>query len=80
MGCTTEIATALQAFVTEIDGTGWTAQLGRLSSSSAVSLRLELRSEHGRERPMTIDICRRTFAEAAKSARKHLRKQVERVA
>jgi hypothetical protein len=70
-----DIEAELQAFKTEIEGTEWQARLTRLMESRGVCLRIE-RCIEGVEDPAphALEICRRTFEEAARSARKHIHK------
>lgn len=66
-----ELADQFLQFRRELEGTGWQASVTRTWSDS-VCLRLEQRRSTGFI-PHTVQFCRRTFAEATKSARKNLR-------
>jgi hypothetical protein len=69
---TTDVEAELQAFKTEIEGSKWQASLFG-SGSAFVCLRIERPSPTGEiVEPQALEICRRSFAEAAKSARKHI--------
>jgi hypothetical protein len=69
------MADQLQAFNEELAESGWQARV-KLPSSGHVCLRLERPIEGVREAaPPALEICRRTFEAAAKSARKHTHKQ-----
>jgi hypothetical protein len=69
------IADHLQAFNEELAGGEWSAS-AILPNSEHICLRIERRTERDHDpAPHALEICRRTFAEAAKSARKHIAKQ-----
>lgn len=64
-----------QAFNEELAGSGWQARV-KLPSSGHVCLRLERPIKLAREvAPPALELCRRTFEAAAKSARKHIQRQ-----
>jgi hypothetical protein len=61
-----------EAFCAEIEGTGWQVQILDLPHSAAICLRLE-RYVEGVEEPIDVfETCRRSFARAVESARKHV--------
>jgi len=73
-----DITEQLQAFTAELEGTAWRARVS-LPNSGQVCLRIEQRTEGSEDAaPPALEICRRTFSNAAKSARKHLHMRAER--
>ena len=74
MGLDDFTADQLQAFNEALAGSGWSARL-TLPSSGHICLHIERCFEGVSDpAPHSLEFCRRTFAEAAKSARKHLHK------
>jgi hypothetical protein len=66
-----ELAEHLLQFRRELEGTGWQASVTG-AWTDCVCLRLEQRRSTGSV-PHTVEFCRRTRAEATRSARKNLR-------
>jgi hypothetical protein len=62
----------VRRFAAELDGTEWRASLTR-SGSHGLCLRIEcVGPDHDMVDPQALELCRRSFAEAVKSARKHI--------
>jgi hypothetical protein len=65
----------VQAFTDEIAASGWSASVTR-PSSGHVCVRIERHSQGTvNPTPQALEMCRRSFAEAVQSARKHIHTQ-----
>jgi hypothetical protein len=73
MDQSSELDERLDDFVTEAAGVGWHATVAQRTGPSGVCLRIEYRSPRpGAIALQVLEICRPNFADAARSARKHI--------